>query len=492
MSMIQKLDERVKRVISESRLDLSLANEVYSKAVDLYLEIPKIAKIVAKEMRAKEINEPVFFATLHRISEYSIVRQDRYLAHAIALEKNRLKNLEGLRLIADFIKEPEYREKSLNWDNVCLDSTYHALDACLTMQRIKKYRTLEASGKKDEILVLQRTKPSEWKEECYVGHTDIEQFLLPLFDEYSGGFRQCQNFEPDVYSTDDACRLIFDLIGEDKLPEKLSKHLEQTYSFLLSCQDQKTGAFSDRPFLAPCVSMTFAAVCSLSKLIGWFKSRNIVPQADFQIPLDKTIEYLYQSCARSFDDMIGFADTPYDEPLLCSTFFVLRTIRRILELQSRKLAEVVNRNVGRRIIEFVRNCWVEQDGGYSCKLNAKRATLIHTRYAILTTLELFSNDIVGAEHVTQFFRPTHVLKFVFSCYLDGGFGTIPGITPTVYSTRAALKIIEYLELLRIRKEVKTDVEYEECMKRFDDEEIAKFLSSCYDRQKLGFAGLPLG
>lgn len=492
MPMMKKLDRRIQQVIKESKLDLSQANEVYSQASNLYLEIPPKAKTLAKEMGKREVDEIVFLATLQRLLKRPLVKQNKYLTRAFMLEQRRLEKVIDLKKIAEVMLEREYGEKSLNWDEVCLDSTYHAADAYYTIHRIEKYKKLESLGKEEEILVMEQKKPNEWGEEDYVEYVDPERFLLSQIDKYRGGFKQLLDLEPDVYSTDDGCRIIFDMIRENRLSEKLKRHFDKICLFLASCQDEDTGGFSDRPFLAPTVAITFAAAYPLSMMINWFEKvvKRRFP-CDFRVPHDKTVEYLYSKCGKEIDDMTGFANTPYDEPMLCSTYYVLRGARHFLELQERELNDRIDERSGKRILNFVRQCWIEHDGGFSCRLDGKRATLIHTRYAILTMLELVNNNILKIEYLVEDLHPNEIPKFVFSCYSNGGFAALPGVQPTVYSTRAALRIIRYLEVLRITKKIETGTDYQKEMRKFDREKIEMFLRSCYDNQKLGYAGLPL-
>jgi len=489
--MMEDLDRTVLKVIRESQLDLSQANEVYSRATDLYLEIPRAAKALAKDMGLREVDEGVFLATLRKFSERPSVKQDKYLTHAFRLEQYRLEKLIDLRKIAEVLLEPEYGEKSLNWGEVCLDATYHAADAYYNIHRIEKYRKLESLGKEEEILVMEELNPNKWEKEDYVEYVDPERFLLPLIDKSRGGFRQRLDLEPDVYSTDDGCRIIFDLTRESRLSQKIIRHFEKICLFLASCQDENTGGFSDRPFLTPTVAITFAAAYPLSMMIKWCDSLNRPFPCDFKVPYDKTIQYLCSECRKDIDDMTGFANTPYDEPMLCSTYYVVRAIRHFLELQSKGLKDLIDEGTGKRILNFVKHCWREQDGGFTCLLDSKRATLIHTRYAILTIMELVKNGILKSGYLAEDLHPNEIARFLFSCLSHGGFAALPGVQPTVYSTRAAVRIIRNLEVLRITKKIETSKEYEEEMGKFDRKEVEMFLRSCYDKQKLGYAGLPL-
>ena len=488
MPRLESLDLTVRRIISEAKLDLEKSLKVYSEAVKLYGRIPETAMRVARSKGRAIIDEDIYTETLKELADDPAIQGNKYLQQALFLEREQVQRQIVLRQIADVIREPEYKEKTLNWGDVCVDTSYHVLDAFFTIHRIEKLKKPELSGSHEEILKMTYQWPKDFDVDFLKG-VDIERFLFSVFDEYRCGFAQKPGLQPDIYSTDSACRIIFDFMKEERLVEKITRIFRGIYGFVNSCQDEATGAFSDRPFMAPAAAITFSATHILTRLHKWFKNKD--PSIQLDVTTQKIIHFLTKDCIRKSEDTIAFADNSIDDPMTCSTYYSLMAMKILLEFQSKQLKEIINENTGKGILEFIRKCWSKQEGAYKSGINAEKASLVHTGYALMTLRELCQESILERDQIVENLQPERVVSYLRSCYKDGGFSPAVGIVPTAYSTRAALRIIKFFEQNRILDHMAVSPAYMNAIQEFDLNKIKHFLASCYNAKMQGYSGLPI-
>ena len=432
--------------------------------------------------------------------------------------------------LSNFIREPEYAIRAVYWDEVCLDSTYHAYDTFSTIERIKRERELEQKYKKEPKKLAEIIKetfmtrgdthdhennkvfPYQREKEKYrprvIEEDKIERIVLPFFDDNRGAFKLRQ-YEPwcDVYSSDDAWRMTYSLtkgIPEKGIPETLAQKFEKVFDYYISCRDKEFGAFSDTPNTMPTIAMTFSAMLPLYELIKYLKEHRKKAINLNSVFSQKKLTKFVEIHRREYDSTMGYVNTIYDdEPLLCSTFYALSIMEQVASMAFAKegvekdkekiLKEVIDKETGEKILEFVELCWKEKEGGYSSSPTSPVASLIHTRYAILILNKLINAEIVELERVQENFKPTRILQFINDCSQpDGGFAitNIKEMMSSIYSTRYAVKILRYLEVLRMREVIDVDQNYQDEFKKIDEKKIEEFLKSCYDNETGCYTGLP--
>jgi prenyltransferase beta subunit len=383
----------------------------------------------------------------------------------------RLDKLVDLKSIAVFIKEREYNRRSFNWDDVCLDTTYWAFDSLLALARLEE----RIGMRQDTIHELRAVLSEEWVEN-----------VLPLFhDVDTGGFKQRPEGNPSLYSTDDACRLASEIYKDKRMykevPAKMKLLYKGVYEFLSRCLFNYAGAYSDEPAYisetGPSVASTYSAYhCVL-------KDPSSVGREGQDLIRNEELTNFVRLCRVISSDglSVGFSNTPFDQkPCICTTFLSLKILERLGLLE-----RTINRTEASRIMEFLRQSWKNTEGGFTWNPSGDRATLIHTRYSILTVKMLKERKLLPPETLAKT-DWAKILKFVFSCQsIDGGFGVARDSPANMLGTRDALSILDIL-----LDTVETDHTISSELKKLEPERIREFIESCRDSKRACYAGIP--
>jgi hypothetical protein len=213
------------------------------------------------------------------------------------------------------------------------------------------------------------------------------------------------------------------------------------------------------------------------------KKNGFVSSTQIVDDVDSTVDELL-----ALENGGGFAYEKHGIPSLCSTFYVLSALGALTECDSR-FNERVKPN---QILDFLDNTYSEEEvGGYSSQVG-EHPNLIHTRYALQILRFLLHYKFINLETAAQRLHPDKTVKFVNSHLSGNGYGIKPRIAPTVFSTRAAVKIIKIIKIFELNGLFNPKEQYSHEMRKFyaSIHKIEKFLQSCRDTMGLTYAGVP--
>lgn len=349
--------------------------------------------------------------------------------------KSYIASINRVDLLAEMsmaVQEHSFSDRISYWDDICLDTTYHAIHSLDVIHEL-----------------LGERRP--------FGMKVSRNFLVVFFDKSAGGFKHHKDASPTPYATDIAYRLI-----RSQIDGRFERFDKRANEYLLRHQDSSTGGFWDEFVGIPTISAT------LSSLFALWRIHRLKP---FSVPHRDGLVRFLQECKKERSSYVGFVDNPSDnEPLICLTAFALTALQLLGELRRR-----VKPTDADGILRFTDYCWDESEGGYSWS-NRKPPTLIHTRWALHCLRLLAEAKLVDPERIK--YRPGKVLSYIERCESNGGFGYAEGKLATVYSTRCALlSLSDIKEIARLRGDESQNERVTEfvCRRRIG---IEKFIDSC--------------
>lgn len=344
---------------------------------------------------------------------------------------------------AKLLKETGFLEKVLHWREECLDTTYFGLDA---LARIGD------DGVPTQQLI---TKHKE----------DILRFVVANFDWDKGGFRQCSSAPPTLYATNAAIAIAKRISGAEYFRQPLgyerivallgSQIAKKMIDFTSQSIDEETGGFFEEPNkqYQPSIRQTYSA-CFILWNLG--KDQHLK---------ESTKSFILSRCLRSGSRRgIGFADTPGEEPLTCSTYYALRTL--VLLDEDKWIKE--NR---KEIIEFLRSCWTQnhKTGGFGPTPDSS-PTLIHSALTLSALIDILGEN---TDELDRTFPLEKISNMMLECKSEyGGFKFAPGrlFAPNLYMTRNAIFLANRFKEKKCQLNIKFDLKhYEEFVCRFSEE-----------------------
>ena len=396
----------------------------------------------------------------------------RWSSYLVALEKHRL-----------LIHEDAFRDQVAFWDMPSIDCTANSFAAERSIVELKKIGD-------ETIKDLRYYSPLE--------SLDLKKTsaLLGRFtDPRTGVLRQNEDTLPDAASVDQGFRIIFrdtsygrdDKSAMGSLAQKeMPKLFKQCSSFLGKCLvSAESGVYGNTPWSPPSIGATFSCLtvfCALHE----HGLEDLIPlesSSRFQLLRDTIVE----TYMRVTDSKVAFANLQGGPGHLCATYYATR-ILTFLEQSDEVLRQIVPPT---GILKYLGACKTKDLCAYG--EDPGQPNLIHTRYALLIMRRLLDRFLVNPGELEPIVEPAaRIVKYVNSCHHDDGYGVMPGVAPTVYSTRAAIKIVKSLKLLENNGVFAATPEYAKGMEEFyrKVEGIRKFLTRCSD-EKGAYAGIPL-
>lgn len=385
----------------------------------------------------------------------------------------------GLDSTRSAIAEEIYRLRAAFWDRPCLDSTFHAVDIMRALQEIEHAHTNK--GKLEYGVFPIGVWPAQ----------NTKAMLERFWDEGSGAFKQWEYAWADTYSIDVAFRFISDITHFETPMRKaidllFSDWIKGSCEFINDSYDKESGMFFDTPYGGKTsITTTFSVLSAVDALTRMdFKDKADYCLGSKKIDIDKILkEY-----GRISDSSFAFANTHDGDSLLCATYYAMRILYYFIP---EKLGEKIN-NKG--ILQFIDSCWVEGIGGYA-RTAGGNPTLLHTRYALAIMRLLLQTKLVAPGEIREILKPNKILDYVNSCRLGNGFGVASGVSPSIFGTRVATKIIKSLYILEsvMGDAFPRSAQYDEKMEDFYNrkETIKEFIELCHEADTLCFAGFPL-
>jgi prenyltransferase beta subunit len=385
----------------------------------------------------------------------------------------------GLNSTRLTIAEDIFRFRAAFWDRPCLDSTLHAVDTLRALREIE-FLHADRAKLKDGFLTI-----GVWPVQNTKG------ILERFWDEGSGAFKQWEYSWADTYSIDVAFRFISDLTHfetpkREAIDLLFGDWIKRCCEFINDSYDKKSGMFFDTPYGGKAsIATTFSVLSAIDALVRMdFKDK-----ADYCLESKKLdIDNMLKDYGRSSDSSFAFANTHDGNSLLCATYYAMRILYYFIP---EKLGEKIN---NRGILKFMDSCWVEGLGGYA-RTPGGDPTLLHTRYALGVMRILLRTKLIAPDEIREILKPSRILDYVNSCRRGNGFGIARGVSPSIYGTRVATKIVKSLYLLEsvMGDAFPRSAQYEEKIEDFyiRKETIKEFIELCHEADTLCFAGFPL-
>lgn len=374
------------------------------------------------------------------------------------------------------LNEDVVKRKLVFWTEPCVDTLHYFLDTRASLAELQIL--LSCTTKEDlkpHVVETERNNPyiylNRYLDDLGPGH--VYTLLLPYWSSSMGGFRQ----RPDLWVSGDACAsallIILELTHYDNRvlsrKEANEKAAEQpgVKSWLAACGSFVRDYLMDSgPMLGDAIGLD---PCISSNHAGWMALRDLGLAAEtagrFHIDdFTKATEPFFwerEGCQ-------AFRDTRSEEPSICATHHALATfVAQGAVGDKRVQSEVwtILRIEEKKVLKFVLESKCK-GGGYSARPGEEPSTA-HTRYAYALARSLITHpkaqlgpgeilSSMGADAV-------ETLDFLRSMWTPLGFRLSRSVGPSIYSTRATLLVLKYLELFRVNRLITVDDKYREKM-----------------------------
>jgi len=348
--------------------------------------------------------------------------------------------------------------------------------------------TLDSRQQPDPLLVL-----SQW----YLN--DVGQPVIHQQDECS------------LYSVDVALRLIRDALRARRVPSsdpKIKELLRICAEFVGRATE--TSAVQPQPAVQygpPAIFGAFAATSSLYSLALIQRETDLsvrehLAPDSFVRMVDGVLQsdFTWQpEDGRSF----AFKRPSSSQGCLTTTQFVYR-IRELLSdgilgEEAHEASVLLNRALRSKrhaVLEFARDCYDRESGGFRSTPGAPIASIPETRYGLQLLCSMLEREEIFADEVTDWFDPIRTLRFVNASWTNtpvAGYRVVPSkhVVPAVCSVRSALSVVKLMELMRIVgdfKQLKKD-QYQEQISRLVSRtaDVRRFVADCSDSEGRYFA-----
>ncbi len=301
---------------------------------------------------------------------------------------------------------------------------------------------------------------------------NIVDFVVSLYDEGTGGFKQCAEAPATVYATEHAIRLLRPLervsansfVGYSKAADILGEErLARAVQFIRDSQCPETLGFAESPELLA----NSAGATVISTKQAYIALREVGREHEIQQDIRS---YLVGHCLRETEGGgLGFSENAFrKQPFVCTTQYALRVLSRIdKEWVNERLTEFVT---------FTMSCFVSKDKYCYFKPHPqkKRGTVIHTTLA-LRGLDILRKAGPGApKDLQEFGIDAHKLIAYIALHQDknGGFKLYsrPWWLPEMFTPHLPLtrSVIRTLSLFK------------------DNPECVAFLDKMRDQKTMGF------
>jgi hypothetical protein len=300
-----------------------------------------------------------------------------------------------------------------------------------------------------------------------VGHAVPATYALsrPYVDPDTKLFRIHEADRPSIYAIDSGLRLLVDAVTLEGLHEDL---LPVVADIVRSCgrllkrevdnrtPDLRVSTPSAVPYGVPSVFGAYSALSAINSYSVLASTLGDLPK--LTVPYDLVVSALTQDAFIYRErDVLAFKRATSTDGCVTTTYYAYRVAALLGSAgspgaqQAFKILDGFLRRHASRLLRFVESCF--SDGGFAANPGQSRSpSLGETRYALeLIACMLEWGHINDKTRLARWLDPEPIINFVERCWLpqSQGFGNLPNDeAATICSMRAATSCVRLLEAFR--------------------------------------------